>query len=389
MILQIEIENLQIQTSCSNYLREIHDLKKSLKKSERLIADLEKQSILKVEHDQLIEEMKKKAEKFEEFMINNNMTCSPVAKRTVETNTSPSTDCSSHQLRDQCASTEALLNTNETVPSPNSNGEYRAVEKRIREDVSRVMANKIKSYETELKENARQFEEQIKMLTDELIEAQTIIQSRDNDISALKQCILSERATIRNVLENKDQEAEIALEKQKDMLIRGRDQLQTAHQQIDNLSRELNESNAQIMAERQSMNKLMTQWDTERSTFLSREQELKEEMAQMQQDFKVQTYNLKEKILSAKKTAANYKKYSEDKERHIQKESERIKLAYEAAVQKAKENMTNVLKEQEKQANRKISELQSKYDAFLTTNSDQANRVTSSISSSPLSRNLT
>lgn len=344
---------------------------------------MEKHSILRIEHDQLIEDMKKKAEQFEQFMLNNKF--SPVEKRSVETNTSSSTARSpTDPLRDQGASTQDLFNSDDQGQSGSNfstcSTEYRAIEKRIRAEMSRVMASKIKAYENQIKEDTFRFNEQIKNISHELENTRMQLNSRENDISALKQCILSERATTREVIEKKDLEAELALEKQRDMLVRGCDQLKTAHQQIEHLSQELNKCSTQMMTERQSMEKLMRQWDTERHALIDREVELKARLTQMQANYQTETEKLRLKIVSAKKTATNYKRYSEEKERHIQEESERIKLAYERAVQKVKDHMSNVLRDQEKKTNKRIAELESKYAASLTTNSDNKH-PTSSVSS--------
>lgn len=371
-------------------MKEIHDLKKSLKQSERVIADLEKHSILKIEHDQLIEDLKKKAERFEEFMLNNNL--SPTKKRSVETNTPSLTDRSiAEHMRDQCVSTEDLLTNEENSSRSGSNisptsAEYRAIEKRIREEMSRVMANKIKTYENQLKAETIRFNEQMKLMADELEETQVQLKSREHDVSALKQCILSERATIRQVLEKKDLEAELVLEKQQDMLIRGRDQLQAAQQQIEQLHHELNNCTTQLHNERQNMEKLIEQCDDERRALMQRENNLRDQMARKQKEYHEETEMLRDKVVAAKKTAASYKQYSEDKERHIKKESERIQQAYESAVQKVKDRMTDALKEQEKKQKQQIAQLESKYELLKTPDS---RRHTSSTSSQSNSRQFT
>lgn len=341
-----------------------------MKHSEHVISELEKQIVIKAEHDQLINEMKEKAQQFEQFMINNNNR-SPPTKRTTETNTSPSSAYSTDHLRDQCVSTEDLNgNGMQSANSISTSSiEYRTLEKRVREEMSKVMANKIKSYENQIRDESKRFDEEMKEISGQLRHAQSELRSRDNDVSALKQCILSERATIRNVVEKKDLETESAISKHEEMLMDARSELNAARKHIDHLTQELDECSGQFSAERESMEMLVKQLKTERKSMAMRENELKEKLDRMQREHDATVHNLKEKYIAAKKTAANYKKYAEDKERHIQNESERIKMAYETAVKKVKDNMETIVKEQEKQANKRIAQLQTQYEASLTTSS--------------------
>lgn len=371
---QIENEKLQIQTICTNHLKEIHDLKKeindlktSIKHSDHIIANLKKQSVLKTEHDQLIAEMKKKAEQFEQFMRDNDN--SP--------NTPPTVDRSAVSLRDQCVSTEDLVNNNDRSSSDNTpsigSTEYRALEKRIREEMAKVTAQQIKDYQNQIKEEEKRFKEQMKLASEELDQAQIQIQLRDRDISALKQCIISERATFQEELQKKDHEAETALERQNNMLVRSRDQLLAAHQKIDQLSRELDDALAQNRINYQRIN----QWNDERKNFISQEEQLKQRMVQMRADFDASSKALNEKIIKAKRTAASYKQYAKDQDEHIVQETERLKKQCELNLQKMKDS----LNEKEKQLNLKFERLKAKYDASSNNNSDR-NHVTSSSSMS-------
>lgn len=70
------------------------------------------------------------------------------------------------------------------------------------------------------------------------------------------------------------------------------------------------------------------------------------------------------KYHAAKKMAANYKKYSEDKEKHIERESDRIKMAFQSACAKMKDEMASAVQKQEKKANQRIADLQAELDAI-------------------------
>lgn len=321
--------------------------------------------------------MKKKAEQFEQFIRNNNN--SPVKTRSVETNTPPTTDRSSVGVRDQGVSTEDLVNNNDRSSSDNtpSSGstEYRALEKRIREEMSKVTALKIKTLENQIKDETKRFQEQMKLASDELDQAQMQLQLRDRDISALKQCIISERAAVQEMLQKKDHETEAALERQNNMLVRGRDQLLAAHQQIDQLSRELDDSTAQNRVDRQRIDVLVNQWSEERKKLISQEEQLKQRMVEMKVEFDASSKALNEKIIKAKRTAANYKQYAKDQDEHIVRETERLKKQCELNLQKMKDSLS----EKEKQLYLKFERLKSS-----NNNSDRNHVTSSSSTSSPL-----
>lgn len=356
LFFQLEIDALQTQTSCSNHLKDIHELKMALKQANGTIGELQAQMKMKREHDQMIMDLKKKAEQFEEFMRNQSPT-RPDAMNVVMLN--------ERNARDQCVSTDDDLLTFElprsgSVASVNSSD--RSVEKRIREEMARAMAVQIKTVENHYKENKREQEQHIRHLSDQLNELTKTVNAREQDITALKQCILSERDAIKEIIAERDAEADAKLAKQHNTMIAMHNDLEAAHKRIDYLTRELDESSQQYQAERQSAQKLMNEWKSELGALIERETMLTQQLRQMEDDHKsaVQAWN--EKYSAAKKTAANYKKYSDDKEEHIKRESERIKLAYEKAVKQVKDNMERAIKDNERKANKRIAEMQSKYE---------------------------
>lgn len=309
---------------------------------------------MKREHDQMIIDLKKKAEQFEEFMRNQSPTRHDALNVISERN-----------ARDQCVSTDDDLLTYElprsgSVASVNSND--RSVERRMREEMARAMAVQIKTVENHYKEDKRAQEEHIRRLSLELVEMSKTLSAREQDITALKRCILSERAAIKDILAEKDAEAESKLKKQHNALVTMHADLETAHKRIDYLTRELDDSSRQYQAERQSANKLMNEWKSELGALIERETMLTQQIRQMEDEHKAAVQTLSEKYAAAKKTAANYKKYSDDKEEHIKRESERIKSAYEKAVKQVKENMEKAIKENERKSNKRIAELQAKYE---------------------------
>lgn len=347
IILQLEIESLQAQTSCSNYLKEIHDLKRSLKQANNSIAELQAQMKMKREHDQMIVDLKKKAEQFEEFLRNQSPTLNE------------------RNARDQCVSTDDDLLTYE-LPRPGSGASLtsndRSVEKRMREEMARAMAVQIKTVENHYKEDKRDQDEHIRQISLELDELTKTLNAREDDINKLKQCILSERVAFKEFIAEKDADTESKLKKQHAAMMAMHADLESAHKRIEYLTRELEDVGQQHQTERQSANKLMNEWKSELGALIERETMLTQQIRQMEDEHTAAIQSLNEKYMAAKKTAANYKKYSDEKEEHIKRESERIKLAYERAVKQAKDNMEKVIKDNERKTSKRIAEMQAKYE---------------------------
>lgn len=332
-----------------------------MKKAEQTIVDLSGKLALKVEHDQLLDELKSKAKQFEEFMRNQSPTKSILVDAIVHTNSQTS------RVRDQCVSTEDLI----VIESPRSGsassivGLDRSAEKRIRQDMARAMALKVQAVENEFKGQIREYEQQVNELTTELVTLQTTLKERETDVSNLKTCILKERFEVRNILEQKEAEYLETMKKQQNDLLITRNDLEVANKRVNNLLKELDQCRVQIQSEREHMNKITDQWKAELAAFAEREQNLTKKIQNMENSHKSTVNSLNEKVLAAKKTAANYRKYSEDKEKHIEQESERIKLAYDETMEKIKDNMNKAIKDHEKRANRRIAEMQAQLDAVM------------------------
>lgn len=329
-----------------------------MKKDDQLIADLNGKLALKEEHDLLIDELKSKAKHFEDFMRNQSPTKSALLDTIV--------NCQTMRVQDKCVSTEDSLSTESprTISANSNNSPDRSVEKRIREEMARAMAIKAKSIENEFKEQLIQYKQQIDELNVDLEGLQITLKDRELDISNLKKCILKERIEVKNILEQKDTEYFETMTKLENKLTATRNDLDSAQKRIKSLLTEQNQCRQQFQAERDSMNKLLNEWKMELAAFAEREESLTAQLQQMETNHKATIESLNEKVNAAKKTAQNYKKYSDEKEKHIERESQRIKLAYELAVENMKENMKTAIKEEEKRANKKIAEMQAQLDAI-------------------------
>lgn len=355
MASQFDVENLKLQTNCSSYLKDIHELKKSLAKAENRISELTDKWSLKVENDQVISELKTTAKQFEEFMLNQSPTHSKAVDVIINNQ-------QTNRVRDQCVSTDDLnsFEMPRSASSTSGTSADRSAEQRIREDMARAMAIKVKDVENQFKNQIYDYEKHLQRLTAELGSLHQTLDSRNMDISNLKRCILTERTKTKTILDEKDTK----LNEQNNLLMATRTDFDAAKKRIEFLTMELDDCGKHFEAERQSINKLMTEWKAELTAFAEREELLNEQIQQMESEHKVTVQNVHEKYMAAKKTAANYKKYSEEKEKHIERESERIRSNYEQLVRKNKENMETIIKEHEKRANKQIAALKSQIDAL-------------------------
>lgn len=90
------------------------------------------------------------------------------------------------------------------------------------------------------------------------------LQSRQRDMSALQECIASERAVVEKMLKTKEHETE------------------AAHQIIDQLSKDLAHSTAQNRVDRQRFDAFANQWSEERKNYIRQQEEFQKRMVEMQ-----------------------------------------------------------------------------------------------------------
>lgn len=354
---KFDLDNLQLQTTCSDYLKDLHALKKSLKLAEQRIDDLKAKLSMKDEHDQLIDDLKSKAKQFEEFMRNQSPTKSDALDLVLSSRT--------NRVRDQCVSTEDLLE----MDGPRSNSSNstmsadRTADKKIREEMARAMAVKVKAVENQFKQQLSDYDKHIDNLTAELNGMQQSLSDRDNDVINLKKCVLSERAEITRILDQKDADFDEQLRKQHSLLMATRGELDKANKRVEFLTKDLNDHAQQFDEERASWTKLLNEYKGQLNAATEQEQSLYAQIAGLEDAHKAAIQSLNDKYHVARKVSANYKKYSEDKEQHIERESERIKLAYKAACNKMEEKMVAALRDQEKKYGQQIANLQAELDA--------------------------
>ena len=344
-----------MQADCSNYAKEINDLKAVLRQSQLKIEDLEKVVSMKGSYDQLITEMKEKAQHFERLLSNK------TNKTDVrDAATSPIRQLNREAFRNQCVSTEDL--PVEVLRSTSSaSGSSTSDTRRIREEMAKMMAVQMKSLEKSFKDKLHQQEDTMRAMAIKLNQTQEVSKEREQDVAALKNCILSERKKFKEMMEQRDAEMKTMFEKQGQMLVKSRDELAKAKRRIDELNNELEKRNQKFVSERAKIEQMMEQWRMEKSKFVSQELDFQKKLDEAEKDRR----EIGEKYSKAKKTISVYKQYSDDKEKHIMKESERIQQAYRTEVKRVKDEMQNIIRNHERQTNQRIAQIQSKYESSL------------------------
>lgn len=300
-IAKFEIENLQLQNSCSNYLKEINELRLLLDQSKATIGELQQKSVLKEEHDHLLTELKHKATQFEHFIRqkqnNSHSSMSPPSPPTTVLSSKPKITS-----RDQSCSTS---------PELLSSHSDKSFEKKIREESAKMLAVKLKSIEDQYKCDITELKENVNGLRRDLDETHAMLQIRTSEVQILKKAILSERDKITDILNHKDNETKSVLDKQNEILRKLHNDLNNAQEKIQYLSKELDERREQYDAELNSMQKLLDHRLDENKILRQSENQLKGLLATLKNDHSKVVEQLNAKYQSAKKTAANYKVFIE------------------------------------------------------------------------------
>ncbi|XP_067635611.1 uncharacterized protein asl [Eurosta solidaginis] len=339
-ITKFEIQNLKLSNTNSIYKKEIDDLTQQLNKSKALIVELKEKLKLTEEQETLIRELKAKAARFEEYIKSQSSTS--------EHSSAPPK---------QPAANDAD-NSNEQENKHLHTTEVKQIEARVRDEMSKLFASEIKRFQIKL----RQTEEKNICLQREYELARKDLQQRQTEVELLKQAILAEREHIAELLNKKDAEAHAMIEKQTAILHKCRDELLAKNQRAVQLSKELEERQTQIEAERQSMKAVMMQWEEQRKHVDAIESEWKDKVQTLERAHQKALTACQKKYNSAKHTAANYKRYAEDKEAHMLREYDRLKTEYDASLTKIETRMKDTLEKKNREMRETIAAIEKHHE---------------------------
>ncbi|XP_061392800.1 repetitive organellar protein [Musca vetustissima] len=323
---KFEIQNLKLTNINAVCKKEIDDLKKELKTSNDHIAELNDQLKISEHQEQLIKELKTKAAQFEEYIKSQSSTAD---------NSHSSSVRSSKQMSDKSVVTSPELERNET----------KKIEARIRDEMAKIFAVELKKIQLKM----HQTQEQSLCLQREYQHVTAELQQRQNEVDQLKAAILLDREKMEEILKQKDEENHEMLQKMNLIVQKSREELQMKIAKIKDLTHELNERQQQIEAERQSMKAVMKQWEEQRKSLDTVEMEWKQKFLDLQKAHELSITSWQTKYNSAKRTAANYKRYSEDKEAHMLKEYDRLKFEYDASLAKIEARLKEAYEKKNKE----------------------------------------
>ncbi|XP_073826496.1 chromosome segregation ATPase asterless [Musca autumnalis] len=345
---KFEIQNLKLTNINAVCKKEIDELKVELKTSNDHIAELNDQLKLSEQQEQLIKELKTKATQFEEYIRSQSSTA--------DNSHSSSARSTSQQMSDKSVVTSPELDRNET----------KKIEARIRDEMAKIFAVELKKIQLKM----HQTQEQSLCLQREYQHVSEELQQRQHEVDQLKAAILLDREKMEEILKQKDDENHEILQKMNLVVQKTREELQAKAQKIKDLTHELNERQQQIEAERQSMKAVMKQWEEQRKSLDTVEMEWKQKFLDLQKAHEVAINSWHTKYNSAKRTAANYKRYSEDKEAHMLKEYDRLKFEYDASLAKIEAR----LKESYEKKNKELMNALSDKNANGKNNNNNNNK---------------
>lgn len=311
-------------------MKNIEILQQELIESIKVIKSMEEKLSLKVLRDQEIDKLQKKAEEFEMFMRTNTRCGSAASNKSNDTKTFASTEGSYLE---------------------ESSRKQRELETRVRDEMAKIFAADFKTLEKQFRHDTKGLQNENAMISQELRETTEQLMARSEQLEILKYTIVEERKEAMKLIQEKDDDFKVAIEKY-------RAEHENNQQQIDEMITQLNENKELIQEERLSIEALKRQFNEERASLAKREEEVNKKYKKLQKDSTKFIMDLNEKYSSAKKTAMNYKQYSEDKEKHFRSEYERTKAACFETVEK----LQREIKEREKKYHEKLKQKEAEFD---------------------------
>lgn len=321
-------------------MKELEQMKQELIDSHKEVKNLEEKLNLKELRDQEIEMLKKKSQEFEEYM------------RTNTRSGSAASSCKSSMT----SQTKTYVSTEITADFENDRShKLRLTETKIRDEMAKIFAAETKSMEKSFREEVERLQNNLACITQDLQEKSDELAIRNEQLELLKFTILQEREESSKMLSEKDEDFKVAIEKY-------RAEYEKNQLKIEDLMLELKEKEELINEERLSIESLKRQMNEERTSLKIQEEAAMSKYQKLQLEGEKTIRQLNEKYLSAKRTAMNYKQYSEDKENHFRRECERTKAACVGAVEKAHKEAKASLQEKENVYQERIKRMEVEHE---------------------------
>lgn len=290
--------------------------------------------------DQEIEMLKKKSEEFEEYM------------RTNTRSGSVASSCKSSLT----SRTKTDVSTETSAEFENDRSErLRQMETKIRDEMAKIFAAESKSMEKAFREEVERLRNNLAIVAQDMQEKSDELTTRNEQLELLKFTILQERDECSKMLIEKDEDFKIAIEKY-------RAEYENNQHKIEDLMAELREKEELIDEAQVSNEILKRQLNEERASLRTQEEAAFNKHQQLQLKCEKTIKQFNDKYSSAKRTAMNYKQYSEDKENHFRKEYERTKAACVSAVEKVQKEAKASLQEKDKVHQERIKKMETEFE---------------------------
>lgn len=318
-------------------------MNQDLEEAHKVIVNLTENLSLKVLRDEEIERLKQKAEEFELYMRNTPRTNSNVS--TSKSNSMPNSSLSKTDVSTS-TSPNFIHESREEVSLRNHESETK-----IRNEMAKIFAGELKNVEKIYREEIDRLKNEQIQLNEEFGQKNHELSVRNQQFEILKFTILKEREVFENDTRQKDQDFSAAIENY-------RKEYELKQRQCEELKALITNNKDVINEERSSLDTLRRQLGEERELFKRRETETEKKIKKLQKIIG----ETNERYLSAKKTAQNYKQYSDDKEEHMKREYVRIKDGYTVSTEKVQFRMNEILSSKDNEYTERIKQLEKEYE---------------------------
>lgn len=264
---QLEVENVELKTSSANHLREVAELKESVKNLSNVVE-------MKKEYDIMLNELKVQAKEFSELVQSHNTKYATTTPRPVES-------------RDQSVS---------TTPDLEYNSEP-ATRREIELKMSQIMSSKIKRLESESLEQMQEMKRSVELLSGELQKALCDVKMREKEVELLKLTLLAERKASSERLS----QMQVELNSNNHIF------LTKLINENEMLKKELEDKSEIEMAERESVEVLKKQWHDTEASLIKDIKNLKNVIGEFEIEKSQIIKRLNKKYESAVKRGDNYR----------------------------------------------------------------------------------
>lgn len=213
-----------------------------------------------------------------------------------------------NELKLKAEQFEQFMNTSRSITNINKNRNTQSeTEIKIMEEITKRYAVEVKLVEKSYKDQIDKYEQVQTLLKHELQNIKIHLQVKTDEIESLKSTILKERVKAQEVIASVEGSARDTLHHQTEILNKCRLELKLYQQKMESLIQQVNERTDLVNQERESIVLLQKKIVDVKSSFHRREGDLLKSIDMIKKDSLDKVSHLKEKYHSAKKMAQHYK----------------------------------------------------------------------------------